>query len=162
MNKKVLAIIIGAIIIISGTIGVVAYQIFNKSSIPLITVTYTTHPIDSSSYRFINNSSTVTYIEVGAIFNCSKHFGFTETKIASNSSELPTIPNSLNINDFYLTSEGHPLTTYILTMGNTAILNSTNGVSLQQFFDFTVMGNVTSYQLAYNGTEGVKIILENP
>ena len=160
MNRKILAIIIAAIVIV-GAIGVIAYQTSAKSE-TLITVTYTTHPITPDSYWFISKTSTVTNIGVSAVFNSSKHIPTIEIGGTPPNDSKPALPNSLNINDFYLTSNGQPLTTYILTMGNTVVLNSTAGFAVMYHFDFTVRGNVTSYQFAYNGTANVKIILENP
>lgn len=161
MNRKIMSVVI-VVIVIVGVIGVIAYQTFGSSGSTLITVTYTTHPITPDSHWFISNSSTVTYIEVRAVFNSSKHIPTVEIGGTPANDSKPALPNSLNFNDFYLTSNGQPLTTYILTMGNTVVLNSTTGFAQVRPFDFTVRGNVTSYQLAYNGTANVKIILENP
>jgi hypothetical protein len=63
--------------------------------------------------------------------------------------------------DFYLTSNGQPLSTYILGESNETRVNSPRGVAVMRTLDFTIRGNVTSYQLAYNGTPNIKIV-ENP
>jgi hypothetical protein len=160
MNRKIMSTII-VVMVIVGLIGVIAYQTFGNDN-TVIKVTYSTHPITRDSYWFISNTSTVTNIGIEAVFNSSKHIPTFETIGTPANGSKPEPPNSLNINDFYLASNGQPLTTYILTMGNTIVLNSTSGFAIMTPFDFTVRGNATSYQLAYNGTENVKVILENP
>jgi hypothetical protein len=52
---------------------------------------------------------------------------------------------------FLLDFKGQPLTTYILTMGNTNVLNGAAGFAVMQPFDFTFRGDVTNYQLANIG-----------
>ena len=160
MNRNILSIIV-IVIVIVGVIGVIAFQMPGDSR-PLITVTYTTHSLTPDSHWFTSGNSTVTYIEVNALFNSSKHIPTIEVGGTPSNASTPILSDTLNINDFYLTSNGQPLSTYILTLGNTKVLNSTAGFAVMYPFDFTVRGNVTSYQLAYNGTSNIKINLENP
>jgi hypothetical protein len=164
MKRKILAIVLFVIVIV-GVVGLVTYQTFsgngNNKNSELITVTYTPHAIASSDHWYISSNSMVTDIIVTALFNSSKDVPlYSEgSYVGSNDSSLTYSKNyPLNINDFYLTSNGNPLSTYIVTVNNSTLVSSSSGVAVSRTFDFTVRGNVTSYQLAYNGTANVDII----
>jgi hypothetical protein len=161
MNRKIITIVL--VLIVIGVVGVVAYQTFsgNNKNTELITVTYTPHAIASSDHWYISNSSMVTDIVVDTLFNSSKYvplYAEGTTVSNSNSTSVNSKDYPLNINDFYLTSTGQPLSTYIATLNRITFENSSSGIAVLRTFEFTVRGNVTSYQLAYNGTQDVKII----
>jgi hypothetical protein len=165
MNRKILAIAL-VLIVIVGVAGLIAYQTGsgngNNKSTELITVTYTPHSIASTDHWYTGSNSVVTDIIVVALFNSSKDVPLYAGSSLGDNASGSSKDYPLNINDFYLTSNGSPLSTYVVTVNNSTLVSSSSGIAVSRAFDFTVRGNVTSYQLSYNGTDNVKIILQSP
>ena len=167
MNRKIISII-ALFIVTVGAVGLVAYQTLSPKTdnSQLITVTYTPHSVASTDYWYARSNLLVTHIVIDALFNSGKDVPFYaegSTFGNSNSSVINSKDYPLNINAFYLTSNGQPLSTFVLTLNKSIIKTHTaSEMTILRGLEFTVIGNVTSYQLAYNGTQNVKIIMENP
>jgi len=145
VKKKLVAIVVAVIAVIV-IIGAIFYLNNAVGSAAKITVIY---QIPKPSYSYLQQSQAqVTYHSnySGWTTTMTFYVNFTTTK-----------STTVNIANFYLTSDGVALPTISHDVGTTPITSDFNNPDL---FTFVLEGNVTSYQLAYHGND-VNIVPES-
>lgn len=138
MDKKILAIIIIILAAIVVASGVIAYQTLNTSPASVTVIAYQSHVIEF--YYLTPSDANFTYH--------TTFYGWF-TGIEFNLNITTTKNTAFNLNNFYLTSNGEPLTIFHVDGGGKVALEK--DYINPNVFTFYVEGNVTSYQLAYRG-----------
>jgi len=157
ISKKVLTVMTAIIIVVIVLVGIIGGIEFYGPVSSKVTVTY---QIDYSQYTtgpfYISQNS--------AKFYTDGYYGWA-TSIVLNANFSCAKEVTLNENDFYIISDGHPLPNIDLTL--LANSNSTftlvrsfdySGYGYAMQFNFVVEGNQTTFQFAYNGTANVDVI----
>ena len=152
MNRKLFTIIVVIIVAVVAISGVLTFETLARRE-PVVTVVWQTSTLRPPTIYHISESSAHYYVN-----------GYTgwATAITIDSNITCSRQVVLNDNNFYLTSNGQPLTNieqeasggsqYFPVYGGP-------GYYLSHQFSFEIAGNVTSdFQLAYNGTANVRII----
>ncbi len=154
MNKKLLTLIIAIICVLVVTSGVIVFQTLSSNSKPSVIVTCSNSPGQPTQSYYISENSAHYYYD--------SYYGWA-TSIIINTEMSSSKPVILNETDFYVATNGQPLTNICLanftgTFQLARNLYGASGYDTSMQFNFIVPGNVTSYQLACNGTVNVKII----
>jgi hypothetical protein len=142
MNKKIQVLVVGIAVVAIIFGGLIAYQLLNRTQ-SSITVTY-------YSPQSIVSSGQTTTTEFVVIFQ------YNRGSSGSNSFLI-------NEKDFYLSQNGKPLIGTFISSNISDPIRTANGFILtsgqKEAWEptFIVQGNITSYQLSYNGISNVHI-----